>query len=257
MSVSHNKDNTKNTKNSTIDFNELKKFEIIANEWWDELGKFKPLHILNPVRIKFIKDISVEHFKINNNSKNVFKGLKILDIGCGGGLLSEPIRRLGAKVTAIDASQKNINVATSHAKNSGLSIDYQCITVEELSKTNEKFDIILNMEVVEHVANVENFINSSSELLKDEGIMFTATLNRTVKSYLFAIIGAEYILKWLPKNTHDWKRFLKPSELNSYLANSGAKLKLLQGVSYNPLTSGWYLSKDVDINYIMVSVKSK
>lgn len=256
MSSITSKNTKKNTKSSTIDSEELLKFELIAEQWWDEDGKFKPLHLLNPTRIKFIQDISKEYFKISDNSKVPLEKLEILDIGCGGGLLAEPIARLGGIVTAIDASKRNINVAKAHSGKMNLNINYKCTTVEELSTSKEKFDIILNMEVIEHVANIENFIYSSSKMLKKNGIMFISTLNRTIKSYLLAIIGGEYILKWLPKGTHDWKKFLKPSEINELLQKNGIKLKIIQGVSYNPLTNNWYLSQDINVNYIMVATKT-
>lgn len=239
-----------NNFSKSIDHDEIAKFSAISEEWWDASGKFAPLHKFNPVRIKYITDKSIEHFR--TGADKPLSGLKLLDIGCGGGLLAEPMARLGADVTAIDASEKNIKIASSHADNYGLKINYQCTSVEELAESDNKFDIILNMEVVEHVADVDSFLESSGNLLKKDGLMFIATLNKTVKSYALAIIGAEYILKWLPKGTHDWNKFLKPSQIEEYLSNNGAKLLEIQGVSYNPLTDQWKLSDDITVNYMML-----
>ena len=198
-------------KNNTINKKEIEKFSKIAEEWWNPDGKFKPLHKFNPIRISYIKDNIVSTFKIQNKKKPLEK-VKILDIGCGGGLLSEPMRRLGAEVVGIDASEKNINVAKLHAKKNNLDIKYLCTSPEKF-KINNKFDVILNMEIVEHVEDVNFFLQSCSKLLKKNGIMFVATLNKTLKSYIFAIIGAEYILRWLPIGTHEWEKFIKPEEL--------------------------------------------
>jgi len=196
---------------STINKKEIQKFSKIANEWWDPEGKFKPLHKFNPIRIKYIKDNIIQNFKIK--SKNVpLKSLNILDIGCGGGLLSEPMCRLGGNVTAIDASKKNIDVAKFHSKENKLKIEYLCASPEKL-KINKKFDVVLNMEVVEHVEDINLFLNKSSQLLKSNGLMFVATLNKTLESYIFAIVGAEYILRWLPIGTHEWDKFVEPSKL--------------------------------------------
>ncbi len=198
-------------KNNTINKKEIEKFSKIAEEWWDPEGKFKPLHKFNPIRISYIKNNIIQSFKLNNKNKPLEK-VKILDIGCGGGLLSEPLSRLGADVIGIDASDKNIKVAKLHAKNNNLDIEYFC-SKPEIFKTDIKFDVILNMEIVEHVENVDFFLKSSSELLRKNGVMFVATLNKTLKSYLFAIIGAEYILNWLPIGTHEWEKFVKPQDL--------------------------------------------
>lgn len=231
----------------SISPSEIEKFTAMADEWWSTTGKFKPLHKFNPVRIGFIKDIINNHF----GSMNV----ELLDIGCGGGLLSEPMCRLGAKVTAIDAGEKNVQVASLHAKNSGLDIDYQCTSAEELAATGKQFDVVLNMEVIEHVADVDSFIAASTKLVKPNGIMIVATLNRTLKSYALAIVGAEYILKWLPRGTHNWEKFLKPSEIASPLEANQMQLQKIQGVSYNPLHDSWKLSDDIAVNYMMVAVK--
>jgi 2-polyprenyl-6-hydroxyphenyl methylase/3-demethylubiquinone-9 3-methyltransferase len=234
----------------TVIGGEIAKFSAIAEEWWDEKGKFRPLHLLNPLRIAYIREKAISHFNLPGNLAP-FKGLKILDIGCGGGLLSEPMARLGGEVTGIDAAEKNIEIAQAHLKESGLKVNYRTITAEELAKTGEKFDIILNMEVIEHVADIPLFLNSCAALLKANGIMFIATINRTLKSYLFAIIGAEYILRLLPKNTHEWKRFLKPSEINRHAGGGNLKLKHMTGVAYNPLSENFKLTDDLSVNYMM------
>ncbi|MCE3232687.1 MAG: ubiG [Rickettsiaceae bacterium] len=239
----------------SIDEVEIAKFSAMADEWWDTEGKFKPLHKFNPIRIAYIRDTIVAHFKKSVQSEGVLSGISLLDIGCGGGLLSEPMARLGASVTSIDASEKNIQIASLHAKNIGLDIDYRCTSAEELADHKKQFDVVLNMEVIEHVADVNSFVKACSELVKPGGIMIVATMNRTVKSYAFAIIGAEYILKWLPCGTHDWEKFLKPSEIEKPLRENGLALKYIQGVSYNPLSDNWKLTKDISVNYILVAVK--
>ena len=198
-------------KNNTINKKEIEKFSQIAEEWWNPIGKFKPLHKFNPIRISYIKDNIISSLKLKNK-KDPLKKVKILDIGCGGGLLSEPMSRLGAEVTGIDASEKNINVAKLHAKKSNLDIKYICTSPENM-QIDSKFDVILNMEIIEHVSDVNFFLESCSKLLKKNGIMFVATLNKTLKSYLFAIVGAEYVLRWLPIGTHAWEKFVKPEDL--------------------------------------------
>ncbi len=241
---------TQKSQAKSIDLVEVEKFSAIADEWWNESGKFKPLHKINPVRISYILE------SIKNSGKEI-QNLSILDIGCGGGLLCEPLARLGAKVTGVDASEKNINIASIHAEKQGLEINYIATSVEELAKKKKRYDLILNMEVIEHVADVDSFLESSAKLLKKDGLMFIATLNRTVKSYAFAIIGAEYILRWLPKNTHDWNKFLKPSEIEKKLRNCEISLKELKGMSYNPVKDSWKLSDDIDVNYIMLAKKEE
>ena len=213
---------------NSINKKEVEKFSKIAEEWWNPEGKFKPLHNFNPIRIKYIKDNIVKDFNIKYSNKPL-KNIMILDIGCGGGLLSEPMRRLGANVVGIDASAKNIQVAKFHAKKNGLKINYKVASPEKL-ETNIKFDVILNMEIVEHVENIDFFINESTKLLKKNGIMFVATLNKTLKSYAFAIIGAEYILKWLPIGTHDWEKFVKPNDLMKIIERNGLSLKKLDEI---------------------------
>ena len=240
---------------TTINKAEVNKFDKIADEWWDPKGKFKPLHKFNPVRIQFIKDNVKEHFKIKNDFEP-FKGLRILDVGCGGGLLSEPMARLGGKVMGIDASENNIKVAKSHLKKSNLRIEYLCSSPEKIIKKKEKFDVILNMEIVEHVDNLDLFIKKSSSLLKTNGLMFVATINRTLKSYLFAIIGAEYVLKWLPIGTHQWEKFVKPDDINQIAKNNSLLFKNITGVKFNLLSLEWKKTKDTSVNYISQFVKN-
>ena len=233
---------------NTINKKEIEKFSKIAAEWWDPNGKFKPLHKFNPVRIKYIKDNIIKKFNLNSSNKPL-KTINILDIGCGGGLLSEPMSRLGASVVGIDASKKNIEVAKFHAKKNKLKINYICASPEIL-KIQKKFDVILGMEIVEHVEDINFFIKKSSELLKKNGLMFIATLNKTLKSYMFAIVGAEYILKWLPIGTHDWNKFIKPDELIKVTKINNLKLEKLDGINFDLLTNEWNLSSNNSVNYI-------
>ena len=241
-------------KSNTINKQEIEKFSKIADEWWNPEGKYKPLHKFNPSRIQYIKENIIKHFKVNNKS-NPFKNLDILDIGCGGGLLCEPLSRLGANVTGIDASEKNINVAKIHSKKNNLKISYICSSPENLN-LKKKFDVILNMEVVEHVNDVNFFIKKSSEFLKEDGLMFVATLNKTLKSYIFAIVGAEYILRWLPIGTHEWEKFLKPEELISTLKKYSLNLDKIDGMQFNILTDKWKVSTDKSVNYIAKFIKN-
>ena len=241
-------------KNNTINKKEIEKFSKIAEEWWNPEGKFKPLHKFNPIRISYIKENIIRTFRLEQN-KTPLKNIKILDVGCGGGLLSEPMCRLGAEVTGIDASDKNINVAKIHSKKNNLKIDYICSSPEKLD-SNNKFDVILNMEIVEHVEDVNFFLKSCSKLLKKDGIMFLATLNRTLKSYIFAIIGAEYILRWLPIGTHEWDKFVKPEELISELKKNDLRLDRLDGMKFNIITDKWSISNDKSVNYIMKFIKN-
>ena len=235
-------------KNNTLDKKEIEKFSKIAEEWWNPTGKFKPLHKFNPIRIKYIKDNLINDFNLINKKKPL-DGLKILDIGCGGGLLSEPMARLGAKVTGIDPVKRNIEIAKHHLKRSKLDIKYFNFSPEKF-KSNNKYDVILNMEIVEHVENVDFFIKQSAKFLKKSGIMFIATLNQTLKSFLFAIVGAEYILKWLPIGTHDWQKFIKPAELIAICKKNSLNLKSLDGISFNPIIDKWNISVDKPVNYI-------
>jgi 2-polyprenyl-6-hydroxyphenyl methylase/3-demethylubiquinone-9 3-methyltransferase len=225
----------------------------MADEWWDPSGKFKPLHKFNPIRIQYIKENIIGNFKLKNKKKPLDK-INILDIGCGGGLLSEPMTRLGANITGIDASSKNINIAKHHAKKNKLKINYICSSPEKL-KIKKKFDVILNMEIVEHVDDINFFINSSSKLLKKNGLMFVATLNKTLKSYMFAIIGAEYVLRWLPIGTHDWEKFVKPEDLKNILHKNNLNLEKLDGMNFNIIKDEWSISSDTSINYITKSIK--
>ena len=233
---------------NTINKKEIEKFSKIAAEWWDPNGKFKPLHKFNPIRIKYIKDNIIKKFNLNSSNKPL-KTINILDIGCGGGLLSEPMSRLGANVVGIDASKKNIEVAKFHAKKNKLKINYICASPEIL-KIQKKFDVILSMEIVEHVEDINFFIKKSSELLKKNGLMFIATLNKTLKSYMFAIVGAEYILRWLPIGTHDWNKFIKPNELIKITKINNLKLEKLDGMNFDLLTNEWNLSSNNSVNYI-------
>jgi len=239
---------------STINKDEINKFSKIADEWWDINGKFKPLHMFNPIRIEHILDITLEYFKIDKNKKLPLQNLKILDIGCGGGLISEPMSRLGASVTGIDASDKNIQVAKLHAKKNNLKIKYLNTVPENLKMQNE-FDIILNLEVVEHVEDLDLYLSSCFGLLKQNRLMFTATINRTLTSYIKAIVGAEYILRWLPIGTHDWNKFIKPEELEKKLTNLNFSITNLTGLSYNPVFQEWKKNKDMSVNYIITAEK--
>ena len=242
-------------KTNTINKKEIEKFSKIAEEWWDPNGKFKPLHKFNPIRISYIKENIINTFNLKNKKDNPLSEIKILDVGCGGGLLSEPLSRLGAEVFGIDASDNNIKIAKLHAKKSNLNIKYFCSSPEKFKIKNE-FDVILNMEIVEHVEDVNFFLKSCSKLLKKDGIMFVATLNKTLKSYLFAIIGAEYILKWLPIGTHEWEKFVKPDELINFLNKFSLKLTDLKGVKFDLLNNDWKLSSDTSVNYIAKFIKN-
>jgi len=239
---------------TTINKEEIQKFSNLAEEWWDVKGKFKPLHMFNPIRIEYITEKLKYHFNIESNDDNFLNKINILDIGCGGGLISEPLARLGGSVTGIDASEKNIKVAKTHAKENNLNIRYLNTSPEKL-EVNEKFDVILNLEIVEHVENVNLFLSSCNKLLKKNGIMFTATLNRTLTSYVKAIIGAEYILRWLPIGTHDWNKFIKPEELEKLLSEEKFKTIDVKGLKFNPITSKWKRSDDLSVNYIISSKK--
>ena len=241
-------------KNNTINKKEIEKFSKIAEEWWNPNGKFKPLHKFNPIRISYLKENIIKTFKLDNK-KMPLKDIKILDIGCGGGLLSEPMCRLGATVTGIDASNKNINVAKLHSKKNNLKINYYCSSPEKF-KVQHKFDVILNMEIVEHVEDVNFFLKSCTNLLKKNGIMFVATLNKTFKSYIFAIVGAEYVLRWLPIGTHEWEKFVKPDELISMLKKNNLQLNRIDGMNFNILTNKWSVGNDKSVNYIAKFIKN-
>ena len=239
-------------KNKTVNKKEIDKFSKLAKEWWDPNGKFKPLHKFNPVRLDYVKKSILK--KLKKGDGTYLKNVKILDIGCGGGLLCEPLTRLGAQVVGIDASNKNIKIAKIHAKKSDLKINYYCTTPENFNY-KEKFDVVLNMEIVEHVEDVNLFLKESSKFLKKNGIMFIATLNKTLKSYFFAILGAEYILRWLPIGTHDWNMFVKPSELVEICKKNSLMLEEILGVKYNIISRDWELSTDNNVNYMALFKK--
>ena len=239
---------------SSVNKIEIEKFSNMADEWWDPHGKFKPLHKFNPIRIKYIKENIIRQFKIKNKNKPL-SGINILDIGCGGGLLSEPMCRLGADVTGIDASMKNIKISKLHAKKDNLKINYICSSPEKL-KIGKKFDVILNMEIVEHVEDISFFLKSCSKLLNKNGLMFVATINKTLKSYVFAIVGAEYVLRWLPIGTHDWEKFVKPEELKEILSKNNLFLKKLDGMHFNIIKDEWSITNDLSVNYIAKFLKN-
>ena len=239
---------------TTINKEEIQKFSSLAEEWWDVKGKFKPLHMFNPIRIEYITQMIKKYFKISDKKINPFNELKILDIGCGGGLISEPMARLGANVTGIDASEKNIKIAQIHSEENNLKINYINSSPERL-KEKEEFDIILNLEIIEHVEDVKLYIDSCSKLLKKGGLMFTATLNRTVVSYIKAIVGAEYILRWLPIGTHDWNKFIRPEELEKKLSIANFKTIEVKGLEFNPFNQKWKKSDNLSVNYIICSSK--
>jgi 2-polyprenyl-6-hydroxyphenyl methylase/3-demethylubiquinone-9 3-methyltransferase len=240
---------------TTVNKEEIQKFSKLANEWWDVNGKFKPLHMFNPIRIEYILEEIIKHFNLDKEKKFFLKNLEILDIGCGGGLMSEPMARLGGKVTGIDAGEKNIKIAFLHSKKSNLKINYLNKSPEQL-KEKEKFDIILNLEIVEHVDNLNLYLQSCYDLLKKDGLMFTATINRTFTSYIKAIIGAEYVLRWLPIGTHDWNKFVKPEELQKILNDKNFITNKITGLEFNPVSNKWKRSDNLSVNYIISSVKS-
>ena len=238
---------------ASLDPAEVAKFSAIAAEWWDPAGKFAPLHKFNPVRLGFIRSEAAGHFVRDSRSLRPFEGLSLLDIGCGGGLLSEPMARLGFAVTGADASERNIGTASAHAAQSGLPITYRAATAEALVAEGQSFDVVLNMEVVEHVADVTAYLEACARLVKPGGLTFVATLNKTLKSLALAKIGAEYVLGWLPRGTHDWNRFIPPTELKKSLERAGLNILKIQGVSFDPLSWDWKLSSDVDVNYMIVA----
>ena len=239
---------------TSINKKEIDKFSKIADEWWNPEGKFKPLHKFNPIRIKYIKENVINNFKLKNKS-NPLLGINILDVGCGGGLLSEPMARMGANVTGIDASDRNIQIAKLHSKKNNLKINYLCSSPEKL-RLKKKFDVILNMEIVEHVEDVDFFLKSCSQHLKKNGLMFVATINKTFKSYIFAIVGAEYVLRWLPIGTHEWEKFVKPDDLKKILIKYDLSLNKLDGMNFNIIKDEWNISKDLSINYIGKFIKN-
>ena len=240
---------------STINREEIQKFSDLADQWWDVNGKFKPLHMFNPIRIEYILEEVLKHFKIDKKKHELLKNLNVLDIGCGGGLISEPMARLGAEGTGIDAAEKNIKVALLHSKKNNLKINYLNKSPEQMAE-KEKFDVILNLEIVEHVDDVDLYLKSCYKLLKINGIMFTATLNRTLTSYIKAIVGAEYILRWLPVGTHDWNKFIKPEELQKKLTDKKFSNKNVKGLEFNPFINKWKKTDNLSVNYIICSVKN-
>lgn len=239
----------------TADAEEVARFAALADTWWDETGPFAPLHRFNPVRLKIIRDRVAARFDRDIVQPKPFQGLRLLDIGCGGGLLSEPMARLGAEVTGIDAAERNVAAARLHAEQTGLAIDYRNVSVEALAEQGARFDVVLNMEVVEHVADVGAFLAAASDCVAPGGLMFNATLNRTAKAYALAIVGAEYVLRWLPRGTHDWSKFLKPAELMAQLNMRGMAIEEALGVTYNPLTGRWSESRDLGVNYVVIASK--
>lgn len=238
---------------STVEPREVAHFAALAAEWWNPNGKFRPLHKFNPVRLSYIRDRLCEAFDRDPKAEQPLKGLRILDIGCGGGLLCEPLARLGAQMLGIDAAERNIEIARAHARAGGLEIEYRAETAENLAAAGEQFDAVLNMEVVEHVANVPLFMRAAAALVKPRGLMFVASLNRTWKAWAFAVIGAEYILRWLPKGTHDWEKFPKPAELTEFLRQSGLATVGETGVVYNPRADNWQLSRDMSVNFMLLA----
>ena len=242
---------------TTINDAEIAKFTAMAEEWWNPKGKFKPLHKFNPVRMTYIREHLLAHFGLDATAMRPLEGLSILDVGCGGGLLCEPLARLGATVTGIDAAERNITIARLHAEKSGLAIDYQATTSEALAAQGKTFDMVLNMEVVEHVDNVPLYMKSCADLVKPGGLMLTATLNRTARAYALAIVGAERILRWLPVGTHDWNKFLTPDEIKTLITRNGLVVTAETGVVFHPLADEWRQSRDMAINYMVMAAKLK
>ena len=243
------------TETSSVDAAEVAKFSAMADEWWDPAGKFAPLHKFNPVRLGFIRDIAARNFGRDARALAPFNGLSLLDIGCGGGLLSEPMARLGFSVLGADASERNVKTAAAHAAASGAPVHYRAATAESLADEGLAFDVVLNMEVVEHVADLPGYLKSCAKLVRPGGLMFVATLNKTLKSLALAKIGAEYILGWLPPGTHDWDKFVEPPKLRAMLEDTGLNILKTQGVSFDPLRWDWQLSADTDVNYMVVAAR--
>lgn len=238
---------------TTIDQAEVDRFSAMAAEWWDPTGKFKPLHKINPVRLAYIRDKVSSHFGRDSKSHRPLEGLRVLDIGCGGGLLSEPVARMGADVLGADASEKNIKIAMTHAAQSGVQVDYRAVTAEALAEAGETFDVILNMEVVEHVADVDFFLSTCASMVRPGGLMLVSTINRTMKAAALAIVGAEYVLRWLPRGTHQYEKLVRPEEIEGPLAKSGMQVLEMKGVFFNPLQNQWNLSSDIDVNYMALA----
>nr|WP_321460832.1 bifunctional 2-polyprenyl-6-hydroxyphenol methylase/3-demethylubiquinol 3-O-methyltransferase UbiG [uncultured Cohaesibacter sp.] len=243
------------SKATTVDDAEIARFSAMAAEWWSPKGNFRPLHKFNPTRLAYLRETILAHFQCDDKASRPFEGLRLLDVGCGGGLLCEPLCRLGAEVTGVDASETNIGIASTHASESGLDITYRATTAEALAAEGEQFDVVLTMEVVEHVADVDLFISECASMVKPGGLMVIATLNRTLKSHALAIVGAEYILRWLPVGTHSWEKFVKPDELERALAPTGLEVIEKVGVTYNPLFDKWSRSRDLDVNYMVLCAR--
>jgi len=237
---------------SSVDASEVAKFARLAGQWWDTGGPFAPLHKINPVRLEFVRNVAATHFGRDTRSLRPFEGLSLLDLGCGGGLLAEPLARLGFTVTGCDAAEENVRAATAHAAKGDLSIAYSCLTAEQMAAEGQRFDVVLNMEVIEHVERPEEFLKSAAYLVETSGIMLLSTINRTLKSLLLAKIGAEYVLRWVPPGTHDWGRFIPPAVLRRLLKELGFRVLRVDGLSFNP-SAGWSMSRDIDVNYLMAA----
>ena len=240
---------------ASIDPAEVANFTAMAADWWDPAGKFRPLHQLGPVRLAYIRDRLIARFGLDSAARRPLAGLRLLDIGCGGGLIAEPMARLGATVVGVDAAEKNIGVARTHAAETGVEVDYRCTSAEALADAGEQFDAVLALEVVEHVADLDAFLGACSRMVRPGGLLIAATLNRTPQSWAAAIVAAEYVLRWLPRGTHDWRKFLKPHELARGLRDHGLALADLRGMSYNPLRDSWRLTGDTSINYLLTAEK--
>jgi 2-polyprenyl-6-hydroxyphenyl methylase/3-demethylubiquinone-9 3-methyltransferase len=243
-------------QSSSVDAAEVAKFSAMADEWWDPAGKFAPLHKFNPIRLGFIRDTAAAHFERDARGLRPFEGLSLLDIGCGGGLLSEPMARLGFKALGADASERNVGTAAAHAAAIGVAVEYRAATAEDLAAEGQTFDVVLNMEVVEHVADLPSYLAACAKLVRPGGLTFVATLNKTLKSLALAKIGAEYVLGWLPRGTHDWSRFIEPAKLQAMLEEMGLNILKTQGVAFDPLAWDWRLSSDTDVNYMLVASKT-
>ncbi len=247
--------NQQHTSDRTINYQEIHNFDRLAAEWWDETGPFKPLHQLNPTRIQFIRDVILSHFAIPSHRSSLLDGVSILDLGCGGGLVCEPLARLGAKVIGVDAGEQTIAVASHHAKQMNLSIDYRVASSSDLVAEGQIFDVVLALEIVEHVADVGLFVQECARLVRPGGCLILSTLNRTWKSYVMAILGAEYILRWVPRGTHQWEKFITPAELADYVRQTGLIIQSIQGMEFNPFQWSWSLGQDLDVNYLMYAAK--
>ena len=237
----------------SVDAAEVARFAAMAAEWWDPDGKFRPLHKLNPARVRFIRDRACARFGRDPSAPRPLDGLRLIDIGCGGGLVCEPMARLGAAVTGLDAGAETIGIARTHAEAVGLEIDYRAETAEALVASGERFDVVLSLEVVEHVADVEGFVAACCTLAKPGGLIVMSTLNRTARAFATAIVGAEYVMRWLPRGTHDWRKFLRPSELSGSLTRAGARVEEVAGITYNPFFDEWRVSGDVSVNYMIAA----